>query len=152
PLTVIDGATMEELKQPVLDARPSNMKELINEIEKNYPSGFEGVGADAMRWTLIQSITDGEHVKLSLPRFTDGRNFVTKLWNGAGRIISGLEAETTAAGAPIADLTDEDRWLLARLDSTIEAVRTGLDEFEFGNFAQALYRFVWDDYCSWALE
>src|SRR5438552_2628085 len=39
PLTLIEGASVEQLKQPVLDARPSNMKELINRIEKNYPNG-----------------------------------------------------------------------------------------------------------------
>jgi valyl-tRNA synthetase len=154
PVTVIDGATTEQLKQPVQDARPSNMKELINEIEKNFPQGFEAVGADAMRWTLVFSITEGENVKLSLARFTEGRNFVTKLWNGAGRILTTLDAELekSAANAPTADPTDEDRWLLARLDSTIVAVRKGIDEFDFGSIAQSLYRFVWDDYCSWALE
>ncbi|MCK6552076.1 valine--tRNA ligase [Myxococcota bacterium] len=155
PLTIIDGATTEQLKQPVLDARPSNMKELINAIEKNFPNGFEAVGTDAMRWTLITSITDGENVKLSLPRFTDGRNFITKLWNGAGRVLTTLEADVErgiGADAPIAPETDEDRWLLARLDSTITRVRGGLDGFDFGAMAQELYHFVWDDFCSWALE
>jgi valyl-tRNA synthetase len=151
PLTLIDGATLEDLKQPVMDARPSNMKELLRRIEKSFPDGFEAVGADAMRWTLIYSITEGEHVRLSLPRFTEGRNFVTKLWNGAGRVISALEAEPEGE-AGWAEPTEEDRWLLARLDSTIRGVRQGLDTFDFGGMAQSLYRFVWDDFCSWALE
>jgi valyl-tRNA synthetase len=151
PLAVIDGATVDDLKQVVLEARPSNMKELLNRIEKNFPNGFEGVGADAMRWTLLYSITDGDMVRLSFPRFTEGRNFVTKLWNGAGRIIQALEAESDASTKPAAE-TDEDRWILARLDSTIRAVREGLDHFDFANLAQELYHFVWDDYCSWALE
>jgi valyl-tRNA synthetase len=155
PLTLIDGATVEELKGPVLEARPSNMKELLRGIEQRFPDGFEAVGADAMRWTLVYSITEGERVRLSLDRFTEGRNFVTKLWNGAGRVIQALEQEQEQAGEgavrPAAP-TDEDRWLLARLDSTIRACREGLDGFDFGAMAQALYRFVWDDYCSWALE
>jgi valyl-tRNA synthetase len=156
PLTIIDGATVEDLKRPVLDARPSNAKELINRIEKSFPDGFEAVGADAMRWTLVYSITDGEHVRASLDRFTEGRNFITKLWNASGRIITGLEEELERGGdaipAPPADPTDEDRWLLARLDTTIRAVRSGLDDYDFGAMAQALYRFTWDELCSWALE
>lgn len=151
PLTLIDGATLEELKQPVMDARPSNMKELLKRVEKNFPNGFEAVGADAMRWTLIYSITEGENVRLSLPRFTEGRNFVTKLWNGAGRILSSLEAETVLDG-PIAPMTEEDQWLLARLDSTTRVCRACLEDFDFGKMAQELYHFVWDDYCSWGLE
>ena len=66
PLTLIEGASVEDLKKPILDARPSNMKELIRRVEKNFPDGFDAVGADAMRWTLIYSVTDGEQVRLSL--------------------------------------------------------------------------------------
>ena len=154
PLTLIEGASVEDLKRPVMDARPSNMKALINRIEKNYPDGFEAVGADAMRWTLIYSITEGEHVRLSLNRFTEGRNFVTKLWNGAGRVITALDAELAAAQKDhkVAKETDEDRWLLARLDTVIRETRKALDSFDFGSMAQTLYHFVWNDYCSWALE
>ncbi|MCC7386238.1 MAG: valine--tRNA ligase [Deltaproteobacteria bacterium] len=155
PMTLIDGATVEELKRPVFEARPSNMKELVSRIEKRFPQGFEAVGADAMRWTLIYSITEGENVRLSLDRFTEGRNFITKLWNGAGRIITALEAELEAGGDGVEDRapeTDEDHWLLARLDSTIRDAMKGLESFDFGAMAQALYHFTWDDYCSWALE
>jgi len=154
PLTLIEGASVEDLKKPILDARPTNMKELIRRVEKNFPNGFDAVGADAMRWTLIYSVTDGEQVRLSLSRFTEGRNFVTKLWNGAGRIIQALAAEVdrTSVGAEIAELTDEDRWILARLDTTIRACRDGLDRYDFGSMAQELYHFVWNDFCSWALE
>ncbi len=154
PLTLIDGATTEDLKKPVFEARPSNMKELINRIEKKYPQGFEAVGADAMRWTLIYSITEGENVKLSLDRFTEGRGFVTKLWNGAGRIITALEEEGTKSttGSPYAPRTDEDDWLLARLDTTTREVHAAIETFDFGAMAQSLYHFVWDDFCSWALE
>jgi len=157
PLTLIEGATAEELERPVLEARPSNMKELLNRIRKNFPDGFEPVGADAMRWTLIYSITDGEHVRLALSRFLEGRAFITKLWNGSGRVLTALEAEAErvrGGGEAVAPAppTDEDQWILARLDQTIRDVRRGLDEFDFATVAQTLYRFVWDEYCSWALE
>jgi valyl-tRNA synthetase len=155
PLTLIDGASMEDLKRPVLEARPSNQKEILRRIEKNYPNGYEAVGTDAMRWTLIFSITEGDNVRLSLHRFTEGRNFVTKLWNGAGRIITAVEAEAQSAipwHGNFEASTDADAWILARLDSTVRAVRKAFDDLDFGSMAQALYHFVWDDFCAWALE
>ncbi|MCP3980511.1 MAG: valine--tRNA ligase [bacterium] len=155
PLTLIEGATVDELKGPVQEARPSNMKEILRQIEKRYPDGFDAVGADAMRWTLIYSVTEGERVRLSLQRFTEGRNFVTKLWNGAGRVIQALEQEQERSdGADVApgEPSDKHRWLLARLDSTIRTCRDSLDGFEFGAMAQSLYHFTWNDFCSWALE
>ena len=45
PLTLIEGATVEQLKDPVREARPSNMKKLIRDIDKRYPDGFDAVGA-----------------------------------------------------------------------------------------------------------
>ncbi len=155
PLTLIDGATVEDLKGPVLEARPANMKELIRTIEQRFPAGFDAVGADAMRWTLVFSISEGERVRLSLDRFTEGRNFVTKLWNGAGRVLQALEQELErdeVRRVEPAEPTEKDRWLLARLDSTIRGCRAGLDGFDFGATAQQLYQFVWNDYCSWGLE
>ena len=154
PLHIIEGADVETLKRPVLDARPNNMKELINRIEKNFPDGFSAVGADGMRWTLIYSITEGEHVRLSLDRFTEGRNFITKLFNGAGRVITALEAELDRGASKVAPApaTDEDKWLLARLDTVIRACRKALDSYDFGAMAQQLYHLVWNDFCSWALE
>jgi valyl-tRNA synthetase len=150
PMVLIEGGDLEKLKEPVLSARPSDMKRRLEKIEKAFPNGFEAVGADAMRWTLVYSITEGEHVRLALSRFTEGRNFVTKLWNGAGRIITSLEAEKDRGD--FADFTDEDRWILARTDSVIRAVRDAFDGFDFGRAAQELYHYVWDDFCAWALE
>jgi valyl-tRNA synthetase len=155
PLSVIDGASVEDLKKPVMEARPDNMKEVLARIEKSFAQGFEGVGADGMRWTLIFSITEGEHVRLSLDRFTEGRNFVTKLWNVSGRIIATLEKDLDAGidrSAPIAAESDEDHWILARLDHVIRDVRQALDDFDFGAMAQTLYHFAWDELASWALE
>lgn len=153
PVSVIDGATAEELKAPVLSARPPDMKQRLKRIEKNHPDGFDAVGADALRWTLVYSVNEGDFVRLSLSRFTEGRNFVTKLWNGAGRIITALRAEVErGTSGAYAEPTDEDQWLLARLDSTIRDVRKGLEGFDFGAVGQSLYHFVWDDFCSWSLE
>jgi valyl-tRNA synthetase len=155
PMVLIEGGDLEKLKEPVMSARPSNMKKLLEKIEKSFPNGFEAVGADAMRWTLIYSITEGEHVRVFLERFAkDGRNFITKLWNGSGRILTALEEEVARGtnDAGLAPRTDEDRWILARTDTVIREVRDGLDGFDFGHAAQVLYHFVWDDFCSWALE
>ncbi|NJK89472.1 MAG: class I tRNA ligase family protein [Myxococcales bacterium] len=153
-LTLIEGASAEDLKRPVLEARPSNMKEMLQRIEKNFPDGFEAVGADAMRWTLIYCITEGEHVRLALDRFLEGRSFITKLWNGAGRVISAIEDEAERGGAREAPQRADRRGQLdpgpARPNHS--GGPRGLDGFDFAKVAQALYRFVWDDYCSWALE
>ena len=49
-------------------------------------------------------------------------------------------------------LTSDDKWILLRLDAAIRAVTQALDEYNFSEAAQALYRFFWSEYCDWYLE
>jgi valyl-tRNA synthetase len=152
PLAVIDGATKEELSGPVLEARPENMKELLARVEKNFPQGFEGVGADALRFTLVHGCSEGQEIRLSLQRFHDiGRRFATKLWNASRYALLTLES-APGAEAGEAPPAVEDRWILSRTATTIATTRRAIEEFDFGTLAQELYRFVWNDYCDWYLE
>ena len=49
-------------------------------------------------------------------------------------------------------LTSDDKWILLRLDAAIREVTDALDEYNFSDAAQALYRFFWSEYCDWYLE
>ncbi len=152
PLAVIDGATREELTGPILEARPENAKELLVRVEKNFPEGFEGVGADALRFTLVHTCSEGQELRLSLQRFHDiGRRFVTKLWNASRYALLTLEAAPGPEAGEAAP-TVEDRWIVSRTATTIREVRRGIESFDFGTVGQELYRFVWNDYCDWYLE
>ncbi len=152
PLAVIEGATREELTGPILEARPENTKELLTRVEKNFPEGFEGVGADALRFTLVYTCSEGQELKLSLQRFHEiGRRFVTKLWNASRYALLSLESAPgpEAGEAPPAV---EDCWIASRTATTIRGVRRALEDFDFSPVGQELYRFVWNDYCDWYLE
>jgi valyl-tRNA synthetase len=50
------------------------------------------------------------------------------------------------------ELTAADRWIISQLQRTeLEVVRQ-LDQFRFDLAAQALYEFIWNQYCDWYLE
>jgi valyl-tRNA synthetase len=152
PLAVIDGATREELTGPILEARPENMKELLARVDKNFPEGFEGVGADALRFTLVHTCSEGQEVRLSLQRFHEiGRRFVTKLWNASRYALMTLDS-APGPDTALAPPAVEDRWIVSRTATTIREVRRGLDAYDFGGVGQELYRFVWNDFCGWYLE
>ena len=111
-------------------------------------------GTDALRFALAWLVTGTQDIRfgknLSKQRVEMSRNFVTKLWNAsryAASKIGDAPAQPPAAGA-----TDEDRWILSRLSTTIDAVSAALDRYEFGEAAQHLYTFVWDDFCDWYIE
>ena len=152
PLVVIDGATTEDLKGPIYEARPHNMKELTARVDKNFPDGFEAVGADALRFTLVHSCSEGQEMRLSLHRFNEiGRRFITKLWNASRYVLLSLEA-APGHDAGEAEPSVEDDWIGSRTASTVREVRAGLEGYDFAPVGHALYRFIWNDYCDWYLE
>jgi valyl-tRNA synthetase len=111
-------------------------------------------GADALRFALAWLCTGTQDIKfgnvLSLQRVEMCRNFTTKLWNAARYAapkIGGVPLKPPSEG-----LQDGDRWILSRLSTTAQAVSESLDRYEFGEAAQALYKFVWNDFCDWYIE
>ncbi len=87
---------------------------------------------------------------MSKQRVENSRNFVTKLWNAA-RYVSQKIGDAKAS-PPASGTTDEDRWILSRLTTTLDGVTEALDRYEFGEAAQLLYKFVYDDFCDWYIE
>jgi valyl-tRNA synthetase len=109
-------------------------------------------GADALRFSLARAATGGQQdIPLSEEAIEGGRNFANKLWN-ASRLV--LRAYPGGAPELPADerLTLAERWLLSRHDACVAEVDAALDEYRFADAAQALYRFVWSEFCDWGLE
>ncbi len=109
-------------------------------------------GADALRFSLARAATGGQQdIPLSEEAIEGGRNFANKLWN-ASRLV--LRAYPAGAPELPADerLTLAERWLLSRHEACVAEVDAALDEYRFADAAQALYRFVWSEFCDWGLE
>jgi len=45
-----------------------------------------------------------------------------------------------------------DRWLLSRHEACLQEVDAALDAYLFAEAAQAVYRFLWSEFCDWGLE
>ena len=108
-------------------------------------------GADAVRYSLILLTREGQDVKLSEDRFEMGRRFTNKVWNAARFVLQNLEDAERDEPA-VAALQLEDRWILSRLARVRDEVTEALETYGFNDAAQAIYRFVWNDFCDWYLE
>jgi valyl-tRNA synthetase len=117
---------------------------------------IERYGADAVRFTLAAMATPGADLPLSEERMAGYRAFANKLWNAA-RFVQMNAPGAAADGGPATlparrDLTLQDRWILSRLERLLAEVEAALAEFRFDEMANALYRFLWHEYCDWYLE
>jgi valyl-tRNA synthetase len=108
-------------------------------------------GADALRFTLASMAAQGHDVKLSMERVEGYRHFCNKLWNAARFVMMNLkdfDREAAPGGAPGL----YDRWITALFDRTAAEVNGRLKDYRFDEAANAVYRFVWHEFCDWYLE
>ncbi len=108
---------------------------------------IEQHGADALRFGLL-AMSSTQDVRFSDAKVEQGADLANKLWN-ASRLILLNVAAVEAAPRP---RTVEDRWLLSRLEATIESVTAKLEEYDFAHAASEAYAFFWSELCDWYLE
>jgi valyl-tRNA synthetase len=111
---------------------------------------MEEFGTDALRFTLASMASPGRDIKLAEERIEGYRNFANKIWNAARFSLMNLDGPRTAT-APL-ERTFPDRWILSRLNQTIKLVTSELEAYRFDRAANALYQFIWHEYCDWYLE
>ena len=136
----------------VRDAEGKKMsKSTGNVIDPLYV--IDKFGADAFRFTLASLAAQGRDIKLSEDRIEGYRHFINKLWNAARFSLMHLSDFEPDESAPDArDLSLADSWILSRLNGVVETVTKKLDEYKFNDAANALYQFVWHEFCDWYLE
>ncbi len=107
-------------------------------------------GTDALRFTLASMASPGRDVKLAEERIEGYRNFANKIWNAARFAHMYLDGPQSAL--PVSERTIPDRWILSRLNHTIKVVTAELEGYRFDRASNALYHFIWHEFCDWYLE
>ena len=109
-------------------------------------------GTDAFRFTLAAFAVQGRDVKLSEERIEGYRHFVNKLWNASRLVFMNIEGVEKIGDIPEQPKSLMHRWILSRLQRVAGEVEQAVENYHFNQHAQALYQFVWREYCDWYLE
>ncbi|MFP7278357.1 valine--tRNA ligase [Exiguobacterium indicum] len=113
---------------------------------------IEKYGADSLRWFLTTGSTPGNDLRFYWEKIEATWNFSNKLWNASRFALMNMDGLTFDQ----IDLTGEkslaDKWILTRLQTTIDDVTRLSDKYEFGEAGRILYHFIWEDFCNWYIE
>ncbi|MDE6575815.1 MAG: valine--tRNA ligase [Opitutales bacterium] len=115
-------------------------------------------GADGLRLGLLLMSPQGQDVLFSEERVALGKKFCTKLWNAFHfRQSHPSEGDRTSLEAiidqiDVEQLEADDRAILWRLITTVEAFERAMEAYEFNRAAQIIYTFFWTHYCDWYIE
>ena len=110
-------------------------------------------GIDTLRYFLSTNSAPGQDLRFEIEKVESSWNFINKLWNISRFILMHIETMDEGECTFNTDaLTLKDRYILSRLQTTIEDVNRNYERFEFGEAAKALYKFSWDEVASWYVE
>ena len=155
PLDMIDGISLEDL----LEKRTGNMMQpqlaakITKLTKKEFPSGIEAHGTDALRFTLTSVATTGRDISWDMKRLEGYRNFTNKLWNASRYVLMNTEEHDCGKDKNAEmEFSLADRWILGQFQQTVKTVHEAFETFRFDLASQALYEFTWNQFCDWYLE
>ncbi|MBS4173720.1 valine--tRNA ligase [Bacillus sp. FJAT-49736] len=109
-------------------------------------------GADALRYFLSTGSSPGQDLRFSMEKVESVWNFANKIWNASRFALMNMDGLTFEEIDLSGEKSVADKWILTRLNETIESVTKLADKYEFGEVGRALYNFIWDDFCDWYIE
>ncbi|MEW9571191.1 valine--tRNA ligase [Rhodanobacter sp. Si-c] len=160
---------------------PQVREKVEKRIRKEYPEGIKAIGTDALRFTFAALASYSRTINFDLKRAEGYKAFCNKLWNAARFVLmnvsplppgeggadapgegsGGAQSSGTTEPSPqplsrgergSVPATEAERWILTRLGQTLAEVEQHFTSYRFDHLAQALYEFVWNEYCDWFLE
>jgi valyl-tRNA synthetase len=149
--------------------REVHMHGLVRDAEKQKMSKTKGnvvdpleimdrFGTDACRVGLLISAATGADIALKEDRLSSARSFANKIWNASRLLFQNMERSRVSGWQPseadrkLTSTAIEDIWIVERFNDTLGIVNRALQVHRYHEVAQALWDFVWKDFCDWYLE
>jgi valyl-tRNA synthetase len=105
-------------------------------------------GADAVRTGMLFSAPAGNDLLYDEGLVVQGRNFANKIWN-AFRLVKGWSTDSILQPK---ENKIAINWFDARLNQSLSEIEDHFNKFRISDALHAVYKLIWDDFCSWYLE
>ncbi|MBI4598924.1 valine--tRNA ligase [Candidatus Uhrbacteria bacterium] len=107
-------------------------------------------GCDALRLSVMMSISPGNDSRYYTEKIESGRNLVNKMWNISRFVLTSVEDVKRVEQAEAKTLAD--RWILSRFSGVTEKVTMLFERYDFSLATEVLRDFTWNEFADWYLE
>ena len=154
PLDLIDGIGLEDLvSKRTTGLMQTHLTEKIEKsTRKHFPKGIAPYGTDSLRFAFASLATQGRDIRFEIGRIEGYRNFCNKIWNATRFVMMNIESQNIDVNDDKKIFGLTERWIISRLSNTLAATHEGIKTYRFDLASQALYDFIWNEYCDWYLE
>jgi valyl-tRNA synthetase len=154
PIDLIDGIELEPLiKKRTSGMLPKLRKKIEQQTRKEFSKGIEAYGTDALRFTYYSLASTGRDINFDVGRIEGFRNFCNKIWNAARYVLMNTKDQDCGQNDhKNYQLSLPDRWIISRLQQAEKEVADAIKNYRFDLASQAIYEFIWNEYCDWYLE
>lgn len=109
---------------------------------------IEKFGADGVRMGILISSPAGNDLPFDSSQCEQGRNFANKIWN-AFRLVKSWEVRNIEQPKSSQKAIE---WFGERFNEELININDLMARFRISEALMAIYKLVWDDFCSWYLE
>lgn len=106
-------------------------------------------GADGVRVGLLLSSAAGNDLLFDEALCQQGKQFANKIWN-AFRLVKGWEVDTKIEQPEVSKIGLQ--WYENRFQQVLTQIEDHFSKYRLSDALMAIYKLVWDDFCSWLLE
>ena len=108
-------------------------------------------GCDSLRFFLTTNSAPGQDLRYDEEKVKSTWNFINKIWNASRYVLMNQE-DFNDKDYTLDNLTNSDKWILTKLNKTIESITKSMDKYDFNIVGNTLYNFIWTDFCDKYIE
>lgn len=109
-------------------------------------------GTDAVRFSLLMQSVPGKDIPYAEESIVGARNFCNKIYNASRFILMNMQDVKGPLAMPSQFKELADEWIVGRYYKAIADARSGFEKYNLAYTSNALYHFLWGDFCDWYVE
>ena len=150
PLHLIQGVSFDDLlsSRTISLMQPKMLESITRATKKEFPSGIESHGADALRLTFCALHNSGQDIRFDMNRLLGFRNYCNKIWNIARLLEHRLQTHQPVIGPR----SIYDQWIRKHWSMTLTELHTHMNTYRFDLWTQALQDWSWGYFSDWYCE